>query len=308
MPSAFPTPVADIPKEPAPRLSLCNDVVFKTLFANHLPLLTDLINAVLYPASPIVVQRVLNPHILPADLTGKNVVLDILAEDAQGQRVGVEMQLRRYLHWPQRNIYGVARTLAGQLQAGQDYQQLKPAIGISLLVHDLFDKHPYQASWRFTLRDQKRPRVQLDPALQVHIIELRKAERLRKLPAPLRAWIACLLHNLNEAAMNAITYPPVKEALKCLETMCSDEELRLAAERREQALVDVKDMIDCALHDGERIGLQKGMRQTLLSQLARKFGHLPQPFKARLEHADVQQLHAWSLNLLDAKRIEDIFA
>src|SRR5690606_19082073 len=116
------------------RLSLCNDLVFKVLFATHLPLLTDLINAVRYPAPPVTVRGILNPHILPAELTSKSVVLDILAEDTQGQRVGVEMQLRRYLHWPQRNIYGVARTLASQLQAGQDYQQHKPDIGISLLA------------------------------------------------------------------------------------------------------------------------------------------------------------------------------
>jgi predicted transposase/invertase (TIGR01784 family) len=309
-------------KAPKRRLSLCNDLVFKVLFATHLPLLTDLINAVLYPAPPITVRGILNPHILPAELTSKSVVLDILAEDTQGQRLGVEMQLRRYLHWPQRNIYGVARTLASQLQAGQDYQQLKPAIGISLLAHDLFDKHPDQACWRFTLRDQKRPWVHLGSVLQVHIIELRKAERLRKLPAPLRAWIACLLHNLNEAAMNAITYPPVKQALAYLETMCSDEELRLIAERRAQALVDDRDALGYARHEGERIGLKKGkriglkqgmrqgmqqQRQTLLRMLERKFGPLDISCQARLAGASMEQLHAWSLNLLDAQRVDDVF-
>jgi predicted transposase/invertase (TIGR01784 family) len=309
-------------------------VIFKPLFARHLPLLTDLINAVLYPAPPITVQRVLNPHILPAEVSGKSIVLDILAEDTQGQRLGVEMQLRHYLHWPQRNIYGVARTLASQLQVGQDYRQLKPAISISLLAHDLFDKYPDQACWRFTLRDQRRPKVQLDSVLQVHIIELSKAERLGRLPTALRAWIACLLHNLDDTAMNAITYPPVKEALRHLESIYSDEELRLIAERRELALIDDQDAIAWALHEGEKIGLDKGMQQgmqqglqqgiqqgtqqgiqqgmqqqrkILLNMLEHKFGALPPSFQARLEHADAQQLQAWSLSLLDAQRIEDVF-
>ena len=305
------------------RLPLSNDVVFKTLFTQHLPLLTDLINAVLYPAPPITVQRVLNPHILPSEISGKSIVLDILAEDAQGQRLGVEMQLRHYLHWPQRNIYGVARTLASQLQVGQDYRQLKPAISISLLAHDLFDKYPNQACWRFTLRDQRRPKVQLDSVLQVHIIELSKAERLRKLPVPLRAWIACLLHTLDDTAMNAITYPPVKEALQHLEAMYSDEELRLIAERRQQAIIDDQNALAWAIHEGEKSGLEKGeqiglqkgiqqgiqqQRQTLLSMLEHKFGALPPSFQARLESADAQQLQAWSLSLLDAQCIEDVFA
>ncbi|MCQ9616946.1 Rpn family recombination-promoting nuclease/putative transposase [Paenalcaligenes niemegkensis] len=174
--------VASSPETSTPGLSLCNDLVFKILFAKHLPLLTDLINAVLHPAPPITVRRVLNPHILPEELSGKNIVLDILAEDADGQRLGIEMQLQRFLHWPQRNIYGVARSLASQLQVGQDYRLLKPAIGISLLVHDLFDEHPDKACWRFTLRDEELPHVQLGPALQVHIIELSKAEKRQQPP------------------------------------------------------------------------------------------------------------------------------
>lgn len=293
------------------RLSLCNDLVFKVLFSNHLPLLTDLINAVRYPAPPIAVQRILNPHILPAELTGKHIVLDILAEDANGQRLGIEMQLQRFLHWPERSVYGVARSLAGQLRVGQDYRQLKPVIGISLLVHDLFEAHPDKACWHFTLRDEERPQMQFGKALQLHIIELRKAERQRGLPAALRAWTACLLHNLEEGAMNGITHPPVKQALEQLESMYCDEELRLAAERREQALIDAEDIIDYARHEGERIGLQQGLqqqRQTLQGLVERRFGSLPSRYQAELSQADAERLRQWTLNVLDALRIEDVFA
>lgn len=145
----------------AQRLSLCNDVVFKALFSRHPHLLSDLINAVRYPAAAITVRHILNPHILPTDLEGKHIVLDILAEDAHGQRLGIEMQLQPFRHWPQRNVYGVARSLAGQLKAGQNYRDLKPAIGISLLAHDLFTEHPDKASWNFTLRDSQYPQIQL---------------------------------------------------------------------------------------------------------------------------------------------------
>ncbi|MGB6102393.1 MAG: Rpn family recombination-promoting nuclease/putative transposase [Pusillimonas sp.] len=290
--------------ETLPRLSLCNDVVFKVLFSHHPHLLSDLINAVRHPAAPIKVQRILNPNILPQDLAGKDIVLDILAEDADGQRLGVEMQLHPFRHWPQRNVYGVARNLSSQLQAGQDYRHLKPAIGISLLAYDLFTEHPYKAHWHFTLRDGQYPQIQLDQALQVHIIELKKAEALRELSAPLLAWIACLLHNQDEAAMTAITHPPVQEALKHLEVLYSDEELRLAAERREQALVDAEDMLDYARHEGE----QKGQARLLAFQLEHKFGPVPQHYQSRLSQASVEQLQDWSLNVLDAQRIEDVFA
>lgn len=300
------------------RLSLCNDVVFKTLFSLHPHLLSDLINAVRCPAAPITVQRILNPHILPQDLAGKDIVLDILAEDDSGRRIAIEMQLQRFRHWPQRSVYGVARSLAGQLQLGQNYRELKPVIGISLLAHTLFTDHPAKADWHFTLRDTQFPQIQLGQALQMHIIELRKAETLGKLPAPLLAWIACLLHNLDEAVMNEITHEPVKEALAHLDTLYSDEELRLMAERREQALVDAEDMLDQARYEGEQKGLQKGLqkgiqqgleqqRQVLLRMLERKFSPMPQHYQVRLSQAGAEQLQTWSLNVLDAQRIEDVF-
>ena len=204
---------------------------------------------------------------------------------------------------------------AGQLSSGQDYRQLKPCIGINLLVHDLFPDHPDEANWHFTLRDVLRPDVQLGSALQLHIIELSKADRIAKLPGPLRAWIACPMHNLDEAAMSSITHLPVKDALQKLEHLYSDEELRLMAERREQALVDAEDIMDYARHEGMQAGIQKGRqeglqagaRSMLESLLSRKFGPLPAPVIERLRSANIRQIQEWTLNVLDAKTLGEVF-
>lgn len=124
-------------------------MVFKRLFSGHPSLLTDLISTVRSPAAPITVQRVLNPGILPEGLAGKEIVLDILAEDADGQRLAIEVQLQRFQHWPQRNVYGVARSLTAQLRVGQGYRLLKPAIGIlSTLITHKFDEQPDWAADR----------------------------------------------------------------------------------------------------------------------------------------------------------------
>ncbi len=292
---------------PAPRLSLRNDLVFKILFSRYPLLLADLINAVRHHAPPIRVERILNPNVLPQDLASKDIVLDILVKDTNGQRFGVEMQLGRFHHWAQRNVYGIARSLAGQLEVGQDYRHLKPSIGITLLAHTLFTDHPTQADWHFTLRDTHAPTVQLGETLQMHIIELPKAEKLGKLPAPLLAWIACLLHNLDEATMNEITYPPVREALSHLDVMYSDEELRLAAERREQALVDAEDMLYQARYEGRQEGHQEGEAGLLQRLLTHKFGPLSQDLQQRIQSATPGQLQTWSLNILEAKTLDDVF-
>jgi len=66
----------------------------------------------------------------------------------------------------------------------------------------LFTDRPERAAWHFTLRDRELGELELGDTLQIHLIELRKAERLGRLSPALSAWIACLLHNLDEAAMN----------------------------------------------------------------------------------------------------------
>lgn len=150
------------------------------------------------------------------------------------------------------------------------------------------------------MRDDARPDIQLGEALQLHIIELRKAERLRTVHEPLRAWITCLLHNRDEVAMSTISHPPVKEALEHLKHMYSDEEFRLLVERREQGLVDAEDMLDYARHEGAVA--------SVATQITHKFGPLPDWASTRLTHASDADLKRWTLRVLDAQNLEDIFA
>ena len=320
-------------------LSLANDLIFKTLFCRQHHLLADLINAVRYDMPPVRIEEVLNPNILPEDIGGKNIVLDILARDPEGTLFVIEMQLRHYLHWAERNTYYLARSLAGQLEAGQDYRHLKPAIGISLLANDLFPAAHDKACWHFSLRDSERPAVQLGKALQVHIIELGKAERLHDLPQALSAWIACLQHTTDEDTMSQISHPPVKEALQHIQTLCSDQELRMLAERRAQAIIDDIDALDYAkvtgraeghaeglaegIAEGRAEGLAEGIaegraeglaqgqqtgKSALLTQmLTCKFGPLSAEACQRIREASPEALDAWALNLLEATSLQDVF-
>jgi predicted transposase/invertase (TIGR01784 family) len=100
-----------------------NDFVFKRLFADAPELLAALINAVRSTEPPVEVVEVLNPRIEPEELTGKFIVLDVLAQDAQGRRYNIEMQVRRYSAWSARSAYYLARTLTQQLNGGDDYRK-----------------------------------------------------------------------------------------------------------------------------------------------------------------------------------------
>lgn len=64
--------------------------------------------------------------------------------------------------------------------------------------------------------------------------------------------------------------------------------------------------------EGKELGLQegahRGAERVLRSLLVRRFGELPGWVNARLHDADADTLEQWSLQMLDAARLEDVFA
>lgn len=63
--------------------------------------------------------------------------------------------------------------------------------------------------------------------------------------------------------------------------------------------------------EGREAGLQEGRQEgasgLLEQQLSRKFGQLSPEIVARLREADTAQLEAWSLNVLDAESLDQVF-
>jgi predicted transposase/invertase (TIGR01784 family) len=115
----------------APLLDPRNDYVFKRIFASHLDLLNDLVNVVRGDAAPLTLTKVLNPNILPEDITGKEIILDILAVDDQGRNVDVEVQVNSQSHYPARVLYYAARAFVDQLAEGENYGELRSVIRLN---------------------------------------------------------------------------------------------------------------------------------------------------------------------------------
>lgn len=59
---------------------------------------------------------------------------------------------------------------------------------------------------------------------------------------------------------------------------------------------------------GLQKGLQKGAAEILAAQITRKFGPMPDWARMRMVEADETTLTRWALQVLDAQRVEDVFA
>ena len=279
-----------------------NDFVFKKLFAGAPALLAALINAVRSGEPPIEVVEVANPRIDASDIKGKFIILDILAKDQQGRLYNIEMQVRRFAPWSARSTYYLARVLSEQIVNGQDYAALKPVIGIHLLDFELFDApdQAHQAQWCFEMRDRTNPQTKLGDELQLHIIELAKADRLGLASGHLAYWIALFEHWQEESKMQAIDYPSVQQALDRLKTLSADAETRHLARVRDRALFEEA----TAMHEAT----MRGEARLLTRQLIKRFGPLSTEASQRLQAATPEQLERWAERILDAPSLAAVFS
>ena len=106
------------------------------------------------------------------------------ARDAEGRWLNVEMQVSVVPGLLQRLTYYACALYVDQLQAGQHYTQLRPAISICLLRQLLLSDTPVPHH-RFRLVDPEHGRELLD-GIEVHTVELAK-------------------YNLDEATISAAT-------------------------------------------------------------------------------------------------------
>lgn len=303
-------------KNTAPLNSLLdptNDYVFKRLFAGAPELLVALINDLRPDLPDIASVEVLNPSIEANELTGKYIILDVLARDAEGHCYNVEVQVRRYGAWHKRGLFYLARTLGGQLDAGEDYQELRASVGLHLLDFDLFDatdSERQQAVWRFEMRDERQPTVTLGNILQMNLIELKKADRLGLPPGPLRDWITFFKHWQEEPTMSAVTQEPVKQALNRIRVLSADEEARRLAFVRERALHDEVSYINEARREGLQQGLEQGMQQgettLVLRLLQRRLGAVTDHQRERIQSLPLLQLETLGEALLDFTSAADL--
>jgi predicted transposase/invertase (TIGR01784 family) len=129
-----------------------------------------------------------------------------------------------------------------------------------LLDFDLFrePEQQDQAVWCFEMRDVATPTVRLGEELQLNVIELKKAERLGRLPPALSAWITLFEHWQEEQRMSAITDEPVRRAYDKLKALSADEDARYRAFVRERALHDEATLLEEAGENGLREGLREG--------------------------------------------------
>jgi predicted transposase/invertase (TIGR01784 family) len=160
------------------------DVVFKLLLTSgpdsH-EVLVALLTAVLRPRKPFAKVTVRNPEIARELLDDRGVVLDIFAELEDGTRLDIEMQSERRPSFRRRALYYWARMFGSELERGDDYGQLRPAISVLFLGYRELSGARVHSTFRllYRARDERRRRAERNSAVEIKSNHCRALGKLR---------------------------------------------------------------------------------------------------------------------------------
>lgn len=145
--------------------------------------------------------------------------------------------------------------------------------------------------------------MRLTDILQLHLLELPKAQGEGLVDTALAAWVAYFEHWQEDDIMATIQHAPVRDAMDRLQALSADEEAKRYAFERERALHDEIS----ALNGARREGRQEGQVAVLTRLLQRKFGPLPEAVVQRLQQAGGADLDRWADEVLFAETLDGVF-
>ncbi len=242
------------------------DVVFKLLLTtgpDSEELLCALLTAVLRPKSPIATVTVLNPEIPGEDVLKRWVVLDLRARLEDGTSLDIEMHAQKRGNFRDRALFYWARLYTSELDRGERYDVLHPAIGVHFLDYVELDGQRVHST--FTLlevHDHER----FSRAIELHIVELPKLSRVtpaeQQAEADLVDWVRFFKARTDEErTVLAMHNPTMDKAKQALDRVSADPTAQELARLAENARVTQRLELSAAYTEGREVGREEGLDQ-----------------------------------------------
>ena len=259
----------NIIREDAP---LLNDYIFKRTFTKGSPngILKDFLEAVLDMKLRNV--EVLNAEIPKDILEEKGSVLDIRAKLNDERLIDIEMQVKDEGNIDKRSTVYMSKNISTQINVGEDYQNLKPSIVISILNFNRYKRNSYHliAHMKFektkkeeyvNLGYEKEDEIATD-ALEMHFIELPKfIKKNPEIKTKLEEWLYLIIGREDKVKMSKLNNPEVQKAMKLVEEIMSDPKEREIIEARAMAKFNYDTAVAYAEEKGKKEGKESGIEE-----------------------------------------------
>ena len=283
------------------------DYAFKKIFGSEQSkqILISFLNAIIYGGKKSVKDlTILNPYNPGKTLTLKDTYLDVKAVLVDGSLVVIEMQVAPMTAFSKRVIYNLVKGYGNQLQKGENYPLLNPAIALTITDFILFKEeedfiNPFE--FKHSRKDWEYP----DKELQLIFVELPKFKKtLSELKTLTDKWI----YFLKETA----SFDEIPEVLGEVEEIemalnianqvnMTAEELEIV-ENRGIALQDEKGRITYAEEKG-RLSEAIALVKLLISQ---RFGEISEAIARQIEALPLEDVEGLVKVFLSFNSLEDL--
>lgn len=241
------------------KYTLKNDYLFKATFQKNQLVLHGFLSSLLnIPITSITSTHIENPIQIGADITNKDMILDLLVTLNHERRINIELQVLHQSFWPERSLSYACRTFTNQLKKGYNYDTLMPTIHISIIDFPLFpDEHIFYSQNFFM--DEITHRIYSDK-LSIYVLCLKhikyatQADYDNGLYEWAKLFSATTWEELKMIAQNNTT---MHDAVCTIQELTSDERVRMQCEARERYERDWNSEMS-AMH---KKGLQEGIQQ-----------------------------------------------
>ncbi|GGA07140.1 hypothetical protein CYANOKiyG1_19640 [Okeania sp. KiyG1] len=218
------------------------------------------------------------------------------------------MQVARMAGFNKRVAYNLAKAYANQLETGEDYLLLNPAIAVTITDFILFEKRDNFIN-KFVFKEETKNFECLDKQLRLIFLELPKFKKaLSELNSLTDKWIYFLkeANRLDSIPENLGEVSEIEKALNIANRINMTVEELDIVERRAIAMQDERGRITYAEEQGEEKGRLNQTIALVIRLLKKRFGEIPATIGSQIEDLLLSDLESLTEDILDFNSLEDL--
>ena len=241
------------------RIYAKSDPIFKMIFGDSedKTALIGLLNEIIdIPEEEYSHIEIIDPNLRIDQLDSKSGILDIKLTTKSGQKINIELRVRKASDLKQRILFYASKMVSEQLKEGQQYDRIRKVISIMICTdHNLIeDSKEYHN--KYFLYD-KNTNSTFSDLLEIDILELKKVPD--KDDSNLATWLRFMnTDDKEELDKIAVRNAALESAVCKYKKLTADERIRMIAEEREKAWKDRQAEIKAAKEEGLEQGLEQG--------------------------------------------------
>lgn len=244
-----------------------NDILFKFIFASEerKQVTIDFLNAVLNRSGKNSIKDIQfkNSEIVPFYEDDKLTRFDIFCVTEKDTQIDVEVQIVNKKNMERRTLFYWSQMYLMNLNKGDKYQDLKPAITINILRYNIFPGEKFHSMYSiYDIENNRR----LNEDMELHFLEVPKFHKkpISKMTR-MERWLAYFSNKLDKQEMEelAMNETAIQTALDATAIFMQNKEDRIKYINREMAIIDYESEKEAWIDEGKLEMIHAMMRDGL---------------------------------------------